>query len=249
MNRVSFQCTALAGTNKVGILKPDKNGYYNCILGALDFPNSTGDVYTHSSAKALFQASGSLQRRIKNGQCRGEYGHPVREKGMSRNEWISRILKIHEPNICHHIRDVQIDSDFIRDEHGRKLIAIRGSVKPAGPQGEALRESLKNPDENVAFSIRSLTDDRVVRGRVEKNFRVIVGWDYVNEPGISVSTKYVNPALESLSESFDIFEHDLNQLATSESGISMESGSITPVMVKSELGWIKTQKLNRSIDW
>ena len=43
--RATFSCTSLMGTNKAGVLKPDENGYYTVVLGALDVYNSAGDFY------------------------------------------------------------------------------------------------------------------------------------------------------------------------------------------------------------
>ena len=75
-NIAKYSCTALAGTNKVGKLRADENGYREMVLGAYDFDNSAGAVYPFESAQSLFKSSSSLMRRIANGQCRGEYGHP-----------------------------------------------------------------------------------------------------------------------------------------------------------------------------
>jgi hypothetical protein len=199
-NRATYSCTALLGTNKAGVLKPDAEGYYTVVLGALDFYNSAGDFYPYESAKELFSESSSLMRRIKNGACRAEYGHPKLQPGMSQRDFLARILSIHEDKVCAHIKEVILDDKSVKDVNGKPVMAIIGKVKPCGPYGSVLKESLDNPSENVCFSIRSLTKD-VYDGIVnKKNLLQIICWDYVNEPGISVANKYQSPALEGIND-------------------------------------------------
>lgn len=199
-NRATYSCTALLGTNKAGVLKPDAEGYYTVVLGALNFYNSAGDFYPYESAKDLFSESSSLMRRIKNGACRAEYGHPKLQPGMSQRDFLARILSIHEDKVCAHIKEVILDDKSVKDIDGKPVMAIVGKVKPCGPYGAVLKESLDNPSENVCFSIRSLTKD-VYDGIVnKKNLLQIICWDYVNEPGISVANKYQSPALEGIND-------------------------------------------------
>lgn len=192
----SYSCTALMGTNKTGQITPDADGYYTVVLGALDFFNSAGSFYPLKGAQELFKESSSLIRRARNGALRGEYGHP-RPDGMTKTQFMARIMDIHEDKVCCHISDVWLDSGSVKDENGKGVVAIMGKVKPAGPFGPALEASLKNPKENVCFSIRSITNDQVINGVNNKFIRQICTWDYVNEPGIRVATKWHNPTLES----------------------------------------------------
>ena len=192
-------CTALNGVNKTGVLTPDDNGYYTLCLGALDFRNSIGAVYPSATAKHFFKEGSGLYRRIAGGYCRAEYGHP-KPYGLNAQDWITRILTIEETRVCAHIVEVWLDNQSVKDKDGRPVLAIMGKVKPSGPYGAALLQSLMNPLENVAFSIRCLTEDRFVNGRLEKHIREIVGWDFVVEPGMAVANKYQSPALESFDD-------------------------------------------------
>lgn len=198
---ISFACSALMGTNKVGELKCSDDGYYTMVLGALDFFNSAGQFYPNgASAQELFKASSSFMRRIASGALRGEYGHPRMQPGQSMRDFLCRCNDILEEKVSHHIRKVWIDYTSVKGPDGRPCIAIMGEVKPSGPMGSALRESLQNPSENVCFSIRSFTRDVPTAGVIHKHLQQIVTWDYVNEPGISVATKWKNPTLESHDE-------------------------------------------------
>lgn len=204
-NRATFSCTALLGTNKAGNLKPDADGYYTVVLGALNTFNSAGDYYPFESAKEIFKESSSLMRRINNGACRAEYGHPKKLPGMSDRDFLNRILSIHEDKVCAHIKEVTLDHSGIKDNQGRAVIAIIGKVKPSGPYGQVLKEQLDNKNENVCFSIRSLTKDVWEGGVNKKNLMQVVCWDYVNEPGISIANKYQSPALESVNDNIITF--------------------------------------------
>lgn len=240
IQRASFACTALLGTNKAGILRPDADGYYTLVLGALDIYNSGGAFYPYESAKQLFKESSSLMRRISNGALRGEYGHP-RPNGMNMRDFLGRVMDIYEPNVCCHIRKVWIDNKTsVRDERGRPVIAILGEVKPAGPMGPALQASLDNPSENVCFSIRSLTEDHTVAGTTYKNLKTIVTWDYVNEPGLSVAKKWHSPALESIEEDLPVMPAHLAALRNTQmlnARLGMESNGLTVEAAMEDLGW------------
>lgn len=241
--RASFACTALVGSNKAGILKPTEDGYYTVVLGALNVFNSAGAFYPFEAAKQLFQESSSLMRRIANGACRGEYGHP-RQGAMNTREFMGRVMDIYEPNVCCHFRKVWIDYNGVRDERGRPVIAVMGEVKPVGPMGAALKAALDNPSENVCFSVRSITNDYPINGVTQKNIRSIITWDYVNEPGISVAKKWHSPALESFEEHRVIPAHFAamrNAQRVAGHGLSMESSDAVSVeSVIADLGWDET---------
>lgn len=224
MATVHYGCTALLGTNKAGVLKPDEHGRYDMVLGALEYPNSVGDIYTLKSAQEFFKPGSSLMRRVGKGQLRAEYGHPKKQVGQSDNEYLTRILTIEETMVCAHISDIYIDFDGVRDpETGNKIIAIRGKVRPSGPYGSVLKDALDDPKQNVAFSIRSLTLNKQVGYRQHKDFTQIVTWDYVNEPGLAPANKYSVPTLESHAIDFETIQ----MLAKNEQNlISTESASL-----------------------
>lgn len=248
----TFTCTALAGTNKAGVIKPDEDGYYTLVLGALNIYNSAGAFYPYESAKHIFKESSSLMRRIANGACRGEYGHPKKKPGQSLRDYVARILTIEEEMVCCHFKEVSIDYSSIKDRNGLPVIAVIGKVKPCGPKGSFLKESLENPNENVSFSVRSMTDDFFQNGQLVKNIRTIVTWDYVNEPGISVASKYSAPGLEDFEET--VFSaaclgsiRDYQQEAV---GVSMESaGVVSAESVLAELGWSEQPNRDDTPAW
>lgn len=199
-NSIQFTCTRLAGTNKVGELKQNEKGYWPMVVGALNMFNSAGMYYRYDAAREFFEGTSELMRRVKRGALRGEYGHPRKELGMSPQQYFARLLQIHEDKVCCHHADLKLDFENFKDEQGRPVIAILSEVCPSGMQGHVLERQLKNPRENVCFSVRSFTEDVLQQGVMHRYIRKLVTFDYVNEPGMSIAEKYYSPALESLEE-------------------------------------------------
>lgn len=234
-----YQCTALVGTNKVGNLKPDEDGYYTLVVGGLNAFNSSGAFYPLAPAKALFDSSSSFMRRISGGNCKAECGHPKPLPGQSGRDFMQRVLQIEETRVAAHFRKIWLQEEGVRDAQGRPIVAIMAEVKPAGPMGPALKEALDNPHENVCFSIRSLTQDRMVpAGYLEKNIRQIICFDWVTEPGISAANKYSSPALESFEEVTLVPEHlDAIERQYEQAGVSVENSGLEGL--REALGWHK----------
>lgn len=240
---IVYQNTTLVGSTKTGVLKPDANGYYELILGAFNYHNSAGAYYTLEPLKVLLQSSSSLMRRVQRGALRSEYGHPRFTSNMSKRDIILRVLDIMEDRTCAHIKSIQLDEERVIN-NGQKVAAIIGMVKPSGPMGDALAQQLANPDENVCFSVRSLTDDTQVHGKLYKAVQEIVTWDYVNEPGIDVATKYHAPGLESFH--FDREDLLAAEMKASKFGVGMESAQeILSHLIKNNVSPVEARKALR----
>lgn len=196
-SNVIYECQSLVGTNKVGTINSDANGYYELVLGAYDFHNEGGAYYPLEPLKKLMVNSSPLMKRIRDGYVKSELGHPRMAPGMSDRDFLVRVCDIWETNVCAHIKSIELDCERVMHE-GQKVAAIIGMVKPSGPKGEFLEKSLENVDENVAFSVRSLTNDYwSPAGKLIKEVDEIITWDNVGQPGIPVAQKYRAPGLES----------------------------------------------------
>lgn len=250
--RAVFAATALQGTNKKGELKPDSDGYYTVVLGGLNVYNSAGAYYPLASAKALFEESSTFMRRVKSACLKAECGHPKKTPGMSMRDYLGRIMQIEETNVCCHIAEIWLDHENVKDESGRTVVAIMGKVKPTGPRGDALKAALDNPKENVCFSIRSLTDDRIEAGVLTKHIKNILTFDWVTEPGISFAKKYHSPALESLTEvSFSAQQFQVaKDYSRSHSSLGFESAGISFESIEEDFGWnVSKQSKPASLHW
>lgn len=193
-NTVIQYTSALTKTQKQILSKPDENGYYNIVIGGLNVFNSVGEYYTLNGAKKFFERNSVLMRRVKRGLLRGELGHPKRMPKETLSQFISRLPYIDEKNVCVHYKDIYLE----RTGSEKDPVIIKANLKPSGPYGNVLKESLENEDENVAFSIRSITNNALVNGVVIKNVVSIYTWDYVNEPGISKATQWNEVGLETI---------------------------------------------------
>lgn len=198
---VRFTATRLAARGKKGIMKVNADGYYEICLGALNILNFNGDFWCLDGAEALFKNSSILMRRIREGNLKSEEGHPKFLPGMTVDQFVARNMHIEETNVCAHIGEVWLDADYgknLGEAMYRNAVGIIGLVKPAGPLGDSLKESFDNPKENVNFSIRSVTNDHIERGRRFKVLSKIITWDHVTEPGIAVANKYDTLSTESI---------------------------------------------------
>jgi hypothetical protein len=223
---LKYACSALVGTNKEGIIKPDANGYYRLCIGALNIYNSAGIWYDYEASKHLFDNSASFMRRMSAGNLYSEEDHPQWPIGGKFEDYVARIKRIDPKNICAHIRDIEIVPGEIIA--GKQVMLIYASVKPDRERGHLLKAALDNPDQNVCFSIRALCDDQYIGGRVVRTLTDVVTFDWVVEPGISKAHKYNSPALEAHSDIAIPVEAVMNVIntATAHRGYGLESADI-----------------------
>ena len=256
MSSITFGIVKTAAQNKQ--LKTDDNGYYYVTLGAINCFNSGGQFYLQDGVKDLIENQSNLfARRLASGYLHGEMDHPQMRAGISSHDFLLRNLKIDHANISHHIKSVEMkpsDEDSGLPGKGN-IIKVMGWVKPAGPKGSLLKESLDNDDANTSFSIRCLTSDTPVQGTIVKRIVQIITWDWVMEPGIKTANKWNTAAMETL-DLFTFVPEDLerylktinkpsNQLSREDSNVKTmlsELTSKTKVKPKTNeyfFGWSK----------
>ncbi len=175
---------------KEGQIQASGDGYYEAIIGGLNIHNSAGAFYTYEGARELFEGSGTLRRRIQSGSLKGEVGHPIKEPGMTGDQFLERWIEIRDTNICVQYADIWLDTDRIKDEQGRGIIAVVARLTPSGVHGDMLKKSLENNKENVAFSVRGFTEDKQIGNTKMRTLRTVITYDNVNEGGISVANKF-----------------------------------------------------------
>ena len=198
-DQIVFSYVRTGAENKQ--IKKDDKGYYFITLGAFNAYNRSGAFYLMDGVRDLVEnKSSSLNRRIRDGYLKGEAGHPNYETGMSKVEFYERNLKIEQTRISHHIRDIVFtDTKTPCGMPGKgNIVLVQAWLKPDGSMGDALKKSLDDPEQNVAFSIRCFTKDEMVNGTVIKQVVQIVTWDWVVEPGMKMANKFDTLNLESL---------------------------------------------------
>lgn len=260
MSKVVYESTLLMGTNKAGKLRCDPDGYYDVALGGFDTYNSGGAYYDFASARGHFDSDHEFMRRIQNRALYGELGHPDPIPGMSKVDWITRIIQTDPKNISHHIKSVELDDTTFKNRDGKPQVTVFGRIKPAGPHAQSMGESMDNPDENIAFSIRSLTQDKFdpYRGCMVKKMVKIVTFDRVIEPGIATSVKLLHPSLESLAvDEFNLETIDTAIVRAGELYSGMECKQLqdalrsirTGVVTQSQAAVLGAARLPRSARW
>lgn len=244
MNRIaSYSCVSTPGVNQVSKMQPDEDGYYKCIVGAFNCENSSGIPYPLTeSVRSLFAEGGIVRRRLDKGVCRGEYAHPD-INNMQPPDIIRRLAKIDENQVSHHIRSIELVSG--KNEYNRDIVLSVASLRPCGPKGPFLKESLDNPHENVAFSIRSFTRPMMMGGKMARIVTDAITYDYVNEGGILPATQFNTAiSLEELVEDIFFTEEDFDMavLQTHTQGLEAEESTIS--MIRTALGWQQVQTVN-----
>lgn len=204
MSILRITAATFAENGKRGEMVSDENGYYDVVLGGLNVYNTRNEYYSARECMDLFNTSSILMRRVKKKALYSENGHPKMRPGMTYNQYYERVLTIDESNICAHIGAISLDTEFGKNNPGvaqRDTIAILGKIAPAGPLANVVERAIANKLQNLAFSIRSITDnDTLPNGRVEKHLRNIITFDYVGEGGIVFADKQHAPSLESYQD-------------------------------------------------
>lgn len=229
-------------------IERDADGYYKVRLGAFNIFNAQGAFYSDKGVEEILKGKDSIfYRRLSQGFLRGEMGHPPMKPGMTKAQFIYRSSIIDMENVAFHIKRVELeDTDEKVEKMGMagNVKIVVGWIMPAGPKGKFLQEALDNPECNVAFSVRSISSDRILpNGTIFKETKFITTWDWVIEPGIQLANTFDmlnNRVLnrEGYSESFgcEIKLEDLNQVeATSkhdvaEGAINQESADSVMAM-------------------
>lgn len=235
-NIVMFGSTVLKDMNKKGVCTPDEDGYYTINVGALNCFNSKGERYVLEGSKKLFEDSGPLMRRLDNGCLIAELGHPKRLPGMTDREFFVRQLQLFEDRECGHFKEIWLDYDAAKSMVGtdNDTVIIVAKIKPSGPFGKVLEDSITNPNKNTAFSIRSVTNRARVNGVIQKTLVNIRTFDLVNDPGIRTSTKWNSMATEN--DDFSVLTEDmLSEIAQVPSMVSNESDSSFLKEIKDQL--------------
>ncbi|QBJ02765.1 head maturation protease [Pseudomonas phage Psa21] len=203
-NQVRISGSLLTAGGKKGILTPDADGYYTLCVGAYGTHNSAGMFYDAASGVSMFAPDSPLMRRLLKNVLYMEFKHPEPftdllidgrkfRKPMDDREYLQRIRKIDDDRVCAHIRALTIVDG--KDEQGRPCKLVIAEVKPYGPYAKIFQDSITNPHINTYCSVRSITQDDVMRGI--KYTREISTWDFVGEGGIYVAGKHNSPALEN----------------------------------------------------
>lgn len=263
MSTLTFTSNKTLLRGKQGKLKQDSSGSYEVLAGAYNVANNVGDIYLLTErVKKLFVKSTMMEKLNKN-QLYGEGDHPsldeFRSKARTEQQaiqlWINRLGQIQAKAISHQITSVALKPlDIVKD--GRPVWGVFLGIKPLHP---VLKQSLADPEQNTAFSVRSFVDRFIKLGEMFCEAKDIITYDWVPHGGISLATKYNTPSLESegspliMESSAAITTDILNGLTAMEESkeyamAGVESDTVfNTTMIKGLAGWREVPDLSSMV--
>lgn len=193
--------SAIKAYSPKNTLTRTEDGYYKVVVGALNTFSRENIFYIKDTLEEqLNDKSSILVRRISNGQLFGERGHPTIPVNRSEEEQLKTMVTIHQDNISHHIKDIELKTTETPAPIPNKgnVIKVVATLAPAGVHAEEIRNSLDNPNINTAFSLRALHQMEYVNGIAMKKIFMFITWDWVIEPNMSPANKWESLTLDNL---------------------------------------------------
>ena len=194
VNGISFSVEVLSVKNgrKLGRIRPDENGYYTVPLAVLGTVTDNRTYYeVEDFVEQMTSPNSFFNKLLTDGKLSGEYGHPLLAV-LPENQQLPRLMTISEQQVSHHIGKVWSGDKL---ESGGRI--VYGKIKPTGPYGGNLKESLDDPCLNTSFSLRSIAHSRQENGITKRKIKVLVTFDYVTGGGYSEASKRYAPSVES----------------------------------------------------
>jgi len=195
VDRISFVVEVLTIRNgrKLGRIRPDQDGYYTVPLAVLGTPTDNRTYYeVNDFVNQLTSPDSYINKCLVDAKLFGEYGHPM-IKLLPENLQLPRLMLVDEKNHSHHIKKIWTGEKL---ESGGRI--IYGLIKPTGPFGSYLRDSLEDPCLNTSFSLRSIAHSTETRDLIRRKIKYLVTFDFVGAGGYSEATKRYAPAVEVL---------------------------------------------------
>ena len=173
-------------------LKVDSEGYHYVRLGSFNVWNSSGEYYPLTPmVKDILSASSDFTSTIRDGKLYGELEHPEYMNGMPAEDFIRRNLLVKGDNLSHHFKSITLSPTGKQDRvTGDKVYDVHGWVLPFGPHKQQLLDSLASDSINTAFSLRCLYKPVTIDGRVHRDLKVIITYDFVTKNGVAGADKF-----------------------------------------------------------
>lgn len=206
---LQFRVETIFPKGRVGVIKPNAEGVYSglpmMVLGEITQnrtfydPQSVIEQFTNPETRYC--------RVLKSGKAMGEYGHPT-FVGLNQGEALQRLVTVDEQKVSHLFTAVYTDPTR---QDGTAV--VRADIKPAGPYGSYLKESLEDPVMNTAFSLRAYVSNDVGRDGVKvRKVRQLCTFDTVGASGYATTDKAHAIGLESFADdNYD--QHEIQIMA------------------------------------
>ena len=223
--------TIMVNNGKKNKLTTDANGYYLFPVMALKQESSNNTYYDSDSFSKIITKS-TFRDRLESGCLYGEWGHPDFSQYKDKRESFSRLIKIDEDRVSHHIKGLSVENNI-----------VEASLKPCGPYGKYLEESLDTPTINTAFSLRSLAKETRIKSPktnkdiICKDIMHLTTFDYVLNPGFKEATKRFARSVEGKDDtSIEIKNEDMSYHLSLE---NIDDGYLNDIFSTNEITKIK----------
>lgn len=200
VDRISFTVETLMVREgkKLGLPRPDKDGYF------CDFPMAALGVATRNDTyyevpefvNQITSKDTYVNKMLVDGTLYGEYDHPD-VVGLPLEMQLNRLAVVRPDRISHHFKKISTGPKL---EGGGVLLVA--DIKPSGVMGAHLKANLEEPLMNTAFSLRSITQDKVVGTLRRRKMRKLVTFDAVAAGGYEQASKRF-AATEGLEVAFN----------------------------------------------
>lgn len=194
VSSISFCIESIApGNGRVRFEKDDGGFYVGVPISALGVSTRNNSYYdVDSFVRHLNDPNTQFNMLLKSRQLYGEYGHPD-ILGMEDNLAIARIRTVLEKETSHLFKKIYTGPKL---ESGGRI--VYADLKPCRKHGDDVRESLDDPEQNTAFSIRSLTHNSQKGSISYRKMIQFITADFVNAPGFAEASKgYAHIGTES----------------------------------------------------
>ncbi len=205
---LSFRVETMFPGGRVGVVKPDANGIYKGLpMMVLNEETQQRTFYDPQSVvDQITNPAARFNITLKQGKAWGEYGHPT-FFGLSDNDKLARLVHVEEKNASHLFTSIYTDA-----QSANGTMVVRGDIKPTGPFGNTLKDSLDDPCVNTAFSLRAFVDTRMKPdGQRYRTVKSLVTFDTVGASGYRTTDKAHAIGLESFGGD-NHHEFDINIL-------------------------------------
>lgn len=194
---ISFRIETIYPNARVGVLKPDERGVFRSIpmmvLGEITQQKTYYEP--ESVVNQIVSPDSHFNKVFKNQKLMGEYGHPTFYDLPSDNDKIQRLCTVDESKVSHLFTSLYTDSPS-----SDGTIIVRADIKPTGPYGAVLKDSLEDPVVNTSFSLRAFVDTNIRPDGVKyRTVKSLTTFDAVGSSGFKNSDKGHALGLESFS--------------------------------------------------
>jgi hypothetical protein len=205
VSKISVRVESLAVIDGRRVSKAvyDADGYTEQPVAVLGIATRNSTYYNVGPFVGQLTSSDSyINRMLSEGTLYGEYAHPD-VASLPKDQVIPRLLKVDENNISHHFRGINTGTKL--NDGGILLMA---KMRPFGPKGQYLKESLDSSHINTSFSLRSIAKEQRVGAIIKRDVLRLVTFDMVAAGGYMQASKRFAGAVESFDQYFELSPED-----------------------------------------